>query len=152
MKSGKLLCFIAVLVFTALAIHAGPAVLVAATQGDELHSYSWSSGRSGASATLSPTRLLFRCRNVPNAGCQCINTRTATLSNPGKAPLDIKGISTTGAFTQASTCGASLAAGKSCTITVRWSLADSAGTLDVSDNASGSPQKVTLSGYKECSP
>jgi probable HAF family extracellular repeat protein len=107
---------------------------------------------SGPNATLSPTSLYFRCRNVINAGCQCITQRTTTLSNLGNATLDIKSISTTGAFTQTNNCGATLAAGKSCSISVHWSLVNSGGDVYVSDNAPYSPQKVSLSGIKECTP
>jgi len=107
---------------------------------------------SGPNATLSPTTLLFRCRNIINAGCQCITQRTATLSNTGTAPLNITSISTTGAFTRTSNCGTSLGAGKSCTISVHWSLVNSAGVLDVTDNGPNSPQTASLSGYKSCTP
>jgi len=107
---------------------------------------------SGPNATLSPTSLLFRCRNVPNAGCQCLTQRTTTLSNLGNAPLSIKGITVTGAFSETNNCGTSLGAGKSCTIVVRWLLQNSGGSVYVSDNAPGSPQKVSLSGFKECTP
>jgi Tol biopolymer transport system component len=106
---------------------------------------------AGPNATLSPTSLLFRCRNVINAGCQCITQRTTTLSNHGSAPLSIKGITTNGAFTQTDNCGTRLGPGKSCAIAVHWSLVNSSGAVNVSDNAPGSPQKVSLSGYKECS-
>ena len=107
---------------------------------------------SRPNATLSPTSLYFRCRYVINAGCQCITQGTTTLSNLGSATLDIKSISTTGAFTQTNNCGATLAAGNSCSISVHWSLVNSSGDVYVSDNAPHSPQKVYLSGYKECTP
>ncbi len=67
-------------------------------------------------ATLSPTRIILACRSVPNAGCQCINERTATLANSGTAPLIIKSISASGDFAEGNDCGTRLAPGKSCTI------------------------------------
>src|ERR1019366_5737904 len=58
-----------------------------------------------------------------------------TLSNPGTAALTITGISVTGtnasSFGQSNNCGASLAAGAVCTITVTFSPA-SAGSLGAS--------------------
>jgi probable HAF family extracellular repeat protein len=111
-----------------------------------------SGGTGGASATLSPTSLRFLCRNVNNVGCECLTERTTTLSNQGSTNLSIKSISTTGAFTQTNNCGTSLGPGQSCTISVNWSVINSIGVVDVSDNASGSPQTVSLSGYKTCTP
>jgi Tol biopolymer transport system component len=67
-------------------------------------------------ATLSPTRIVLECRGLPDAGCQCIYNRTATLTNSGKAPLIIKGISTTGDFVEGNNCGSFLETGKSCSI------------------------------------
>ncbi len=72
-----------------------------------------------------------------------------TLFNTGNAPLSISGISTAGDFSQTSTCGASVAAGGSCTISVTFtpSAAGSrSGTLAAADNAPGSPQSVSLTG------
>jgi hypothetical protein len=76
-----------------------------------------------------------------------------TLSNPGNAALAISSISVGGAnannFTQSNTCGASLAAGASCTITVTFAPTAAGGlsaTLSVTDAAAGSPQSVALNG------
>jgi uncharacterized repeat protein (TIGR01451 family) len=81
---------------------------------------------------------------------------TATLSNTGTAPLNniVASIAGTnsGDFaiaTGANACGATLAAGWCCSIYVTFTPASAAGfsaTLSVADNASGSPQTVTLSG------
>ncbi|HEV2493235.1 MAG TPA: hypothetical protein VG204_09215 [Terriglobia bacterium] len=107
---------------------------------------------NGPNATLSAASLNFRCRNVPNAGCQCLNIRTVTLSNLGTAPLSIESITIKGAFSQGNNCDSSLASGQSCTISVSWSGVNSAGEIYINDNAPGSLQTVTLSGIKECSP
>ena len=79
--------------------------------------------------------------------------RTVTLTNSGTATLNISAISITGTgastFSHAGTCGASLAAGSSCSIFVTFSPSAAttySATLDIADNASGSPQTVTLSG------
>jgi hypothetical protein len=109
-------------------------------------------GGGGANATLSTTQLIFECRNLINAGCQCLNGRTVTLSNLGDKTLDITGITVTGAFSETNNCGTTLAAGKSCSISVGWSEKNSIGEIYVNDNAPHSPQKVSLSGYKFCTP
>ena len=76
-----------------------------------------------------------------------------TLSNSGTAALSLTGISITGAdatsFAETNTCGTSVAAGGSCTIAVTFKPAAAGaltGALSVADNASGSPQTVSLSG------
>jgi hypothetical protein len=109
---------------------------------------------AGPNATLSSTSLLFVCRNVINAGCQCITQRTLTLSNYGNQTLNIDGITITGPFSQGNNCGTSLKAGRFCSISVTWlePQGSGSGTLAVRDNASGSPQMVSLGAYKQCTP
>jgi hypothetical protein len=79
--------------------------------------------------------------------------QTVTLSNTGTAALSITSLAPTGTnasdFTQSNTCGSSLAAGANCTIAVMFtpSIAGTeAASLSIADNASGSPQTVSLSG------
>jgi hypothetical protein len=62
-------------------------------------------------------------------------------------------ITTSGPFSQSNTCGTSLGAGNSCTIDVRFGARQAgtySGTLDVTDNAPGSPQEVILKGNATC--
>ena len=99
--------------------------------------------------SFSPTSLTF--------AAQALNTtstaKSVTLTNTGTASLTISGYSFTGTngtdFSQTHTCGTTLAAGASCTISVSFKPT-AAGTrtasLAVADNASGSPQTVALSG------
>ncbi len=73
------------------------------------------------------------------------------LTNIGPVPLNISGISLSGAssFVESNTCGAVLAAGQSCSVTVGFDPASSGsftGSLAIFDNAPGSPQTVSLSG------
>jgi hypothetical protein len=96
-------------------------------------------------ATVSPASLTF--------GNQAVQTTSAPqpvmLSNNGSAGLAISGITTSGDFAQTSTCGATVAAGASCTINVTFTpTAASArtGSLSIADNAGTSPQTVALSG------
>ena len=99
--------------------------------------------------SLSPTSLSF--------GNQQANTtsaaRTVTLTNSGNAALTIKGIGlsgpNSGVFHQQHTCSSSLAPGASCTISVTFTPTaegNCSASLSIADNASGSPQSVTLSG------
>ncbi|WP_176441827.1 choice-of-anchor D domain-containing protein [Granulicella rosea] len=101
-------------------------------------------------ASLSATTLAFTANTGTTAPAQ-----TVTLSNTGTASLAITSIVLGGAnansFTETNTCGASLAAGANCAITAAFaqSAAGSyAATLTVADNASGSPQTITLTGVE----
>ena len=106
-------------------------------------------------ANLSPTSLSFAATPSGTASA----AQTVTLSNTGSAPLSLSGtgfgISISGAnatdFAQSSpSCGTSVAAGANCAINVTFTPSLSVGsetaTLNVADNASGSPQQVQLSG------
>jgi len=103
----------------------------------------------GTTAKLAPTSLSFGSVTVGTTSA----AKTVTLTNVGTTALTITGFAITGAnpgdFSQTHTCGASLAAGASCTISVKFKptvKGARAAALSVSDNASGSPQQVTLSG------
>jgi len=98
-------------------------------------------------ASLSPNPLSF--------GNQLILTtsvsRSVTLKNTGTATLQITGITPPIApFSETSTsCSGSLLPGKSCTISVTFSptkTGDFKGSISIADNATGSPQIVSLKG------
>jgi len=103
-----------------------------------------------AAVTLSPTSHSF--------GTQARRTTSApfpfTLSNTGTAALTINSINMGGANSnqfaiQSRTCTNTLAAGSSCSINVVFSPTNRAtynATLQVNDNAPGSPQTATLTG------
>jgi FtsP/CotA-like multicopper oxidase with cupredoxin domain len=100
-------------------------------------------------AVLSPTSY-----NFGTIARKASATFGFTLSNPGTAPLTIAGISTGGSnrFSQTNNCGGSLAIGATCTINVTFSsnqVGTFNGTLNVSDNAPGSPQSATLTGVAQ---
>jgi hypothetical protein len=79
---------------------------------------------------------------------------SVTLSNTGHGPLTIDNISITpgngtnpNAFDFTSSCSSTLNAGHSCTIRVSFaalSIGDLSATLNIADNAAGSPQQVGL--------
>jgi hypothetical protein len=96
-------------------------------------------------ASLSPTTLTF--------GDQVITTSsqplTATLTNSGTAALHITSIAVGSNFSETNDCGASLASGQNCTITVTFAPQSTGvlpGTLSIDDNATGSPHTASLSG------
>jgi hypothetical protein len=82
-----------------------------------------------------------------------------TVANSGSADVTINGISITGTnageFMQTNTCGATLAANGACTISVVFTptvAAAQTATLSIADNATGSPQTVTLTGNETVYP
>jgi len=100
-------------------------------------------------ATLSPGTLSF---GSVTSGVTS-SAQMLTLSNTGNAALAISGITLGGAnptdFAETNTCGTSVAAGASCTISVTFtpgSAASFTATVSVADNATGSPQTASLSG------
>jgi len=104
---------------------------------------------SGPNVTLSPTSLTFATQLVTTTS----SAQTVTLSNYGSAALRIASINVTGAdrneFGDTSTCHRSLAAGASCTISVLFAPSQRGprtADLSITDDAPGSPQKVSLTG------
>jgi hypothetical protein len=96
-------------------------------------------------ATASPSTLTFSGQTIGTAS----PTQSATLSNTGTAPLTISGITITGDFAETNTCGTTLAVGATCTINVTFTpatIGTRSGSVTVTDNASGSPQTVSLTG------
>jgi Abnormal spindle-like microcephaly-assoc'd, ASPM-SPD-2-Hydin len=95
--------------------------------------------------SLSPTSLTFASQAVGTTSAP----QPITLTNTGTVALAIAGISASGDFAETGTCGSSVAAGTNCTISVTFKPSASGtrtGTLSISDNTSGSPQLVSLTG------
>jgi hypothetical protein len=72
-----------------------------------------------------------------------------TLSNTGNTVLNITGFLVTNPFAYVSGCGATVAVGASCAITVTFTpnvAGTTYGALIISDDAPGSPQTVSLTG------
>jgi hypothetical protein len=98
---------------------------------------------------LSNSNLSFGNQNLDSTS----SPQNVTLSNEGSAPLNITSVTigapNSGDFAQTNNCGTTLAGGDSCTISVTFTpTATGARTASVSiaDNASGSPQTVSLTG------
>jgi subtilase family serine protease len=81
--------------------------------------------------------------------------KSVTVKNTGSGMLNISNIAVSGDFAQATSatpCGSTLAAGKSCNIKVTFTpeqLGALSGAITITDNASNSPQTVTLTGTGE---
>jgi hypothetical protein len=76
-------------------------------------------------------------------------TKSVTLTNTGTAALSLTSIAASGDFRQTNTCGTSVSAGKNCKISVTFTptaTGTRTGAITITDNASGSPQKVSLTG------
>jgi hypothetical protein len=121
-------------------------------------------GLSGTGATpvpgagLAPTSLTFASQAVGTTS----PAQTVTLTSSGTGPLTITAIApggtNAGDFATTTTCPlspATLTAGANCTVSVTFkptATGTRRGTVAVTDNASGSPQSVTLTGTATAAP
>src|SRR5208337_2067237 len=95
--------------------------------------------------SLSPTSLTFPAQQVGTSS----SAQSVTLKNAGNATLSIASITVSGDFSQTNTCGSSLAANASCTLSVTFTPTAAGlrgGTLTITDNASPATQTVSLTG------
>jgi hypothetical protein len=95
--------------------------------------------------TLSATNLAFSTQNVGTTS----PAQSFTLTYNGTSTLTIASITATGDFAVTNTCGGSVAAGASCTITVTFTptaTGPQTGQITITENADPSPLVVTLSG------
>ncbi len=105
---------------------------------------------TGTTAELTPSSLSFGTLAVGLTSA----VKTVTLKNVGTTALTITSISVTGAeagdfLKTATTCGSSLAAGASCTLSLTFKPTTTgarSANLTFADSAAGSPQRVPLSG------
>jgi VCBS repeat protein/HYDIN/CFA65/VesB family protein len=100
-------------------------------------------------ATVVPGTLSFSALPVGTASA----AQSVQLTNTGSADLNISGISVTGTnkgdFAQTSSCPSLLSVGSGCQIFVTFTPTGMGGrsaSLSISDNATGSPQMLTLTG------
>ncbi len=110
---------------------------------------------AGPVVSFSPSSVAFTSTIVGTVS----DDRAITLTNSGSSALSITSIGVTGAqassFVDISTCGTSLAVGKSCAIYVGFApkkAGTATATLSVADNAAVSPQTVTLTGTGVAAP
>jgi parallel beta-helix repeat protein len=102
-------------------------------------------GSSTATLSVAPASLTF--------ASQALNTTSSaqavTVNNTGTAAATLSVISATGDFSETTTCGTSIAADASCTVSVRFTPTASGtrtGSLTIASNASNSPATVALTG------
>ena len=94
---------------------------------------------------LSSTSLSFGSQNSGTTSA----AQTVTLTNGGNATLKITSIATSGDFAETNTCPSSLAANANCAISVTFTptaVGTRTGAVTITDNASNSPQTISLTG------
>lgn len=108
------------------------------------------------SATSSQSSTLTLSAGAVAFGNQAINrassTQSIVLTNTGAISINFTAFNVTGQaddFIVTNTCGTALTAAANCALTVAFkpvSLGSKSATISIADNASGSPQSVTLTG------
>ncbi|WP_027345466.1 choice-of-anchor D domain-containing protein [Hamadaea tsunoensis] len=97
---------------------------------------------NGSNITISPNPVAFGSVATGSSANQAV-----TVTNGGSAAAAISSIATTGDFSQTNTCGSSLAAGASCTVTVKFTpTAAGARSGNLTITAAGITNTVPLSG------
>jgi hypothetical protein len=99
---------------------------------------------TGPAVTLTPSVLTFPLQTTVSTS----DPQTSTLSNSGTEDLVITGVATSGSFTETDNCITTLPPGGTCTITVAFvpTVIGTSGTVTITNNASTSPQTLTLAG------
>lgn len=102
-------------------------------------------------AMLSPSTFPAGGGSSLNFGGTLVGTssppQTVTLSNTGNDSLSIGGIATSGDFSETNTCGTSVGAGSSCSISVTFTptaVWSRTGSVTITDNALNNPQQLIL--------
>jgi dienelactone hydrolase len=126
--------------------------LTATSVTDNTKSASATITLTNGTVKLIPASLGFSCKIAPRNMCPP-PTQNISLTQTGGAALTVNGITITGAnanlFAQTNDCGASVAAGSSCTITTGFhptSVGTFTATVSFNDSSPDSPQQVALSG------
>ncbi|MCW2881554.1 MAG: coagulation factor 5/8 type domain protein, partial [Sphaerisporangium sp.] len=97
------------------------------------------------SLAASPASLAFAARTVGSTS----PAQAVTVTNNGTGAATLGTVATTGDFAQTKTCGATLAAGASCTVNVTFTptaTGTRTGTLSVASNDPNGPLTVALTG------
>ncbi|HEV3383022.1 MAG TPA: choice-of-anchor D domain-containing protein [Trebonia sp.] len=100
---------------------------------------------SNPTLSASPASLSFGSQAVGSASA----ARAVTITNTGTATASLSSISASAPFAEANTCGSSLAAGASCTVSVTFTPTAggaASGNLTVASNATNPSLTVGLSG------
>jgi hypothetical protein len=121
-----------------------------AAGGTQTETLSGIGGSAAPALTVLPGTLTFAATKVGTSA----TAQVVTLHNTGLVPVTMSAFPFSGTGLKsfsltAKTCGASLAAGASCTLSVGFKPTAKgalSALLSIADNVAGSPQKVTLSG------
>lgn len=100
---------------------------------------------SASSVSFSPTLLQYS--TVPIGSTS--QSQTVLLRNMGSLSLSISSITTNGDFAETNTCGSSVPAAGSCTLSVTFTPTTAGirnGSISIQDNATGTPQVINLTG------
>jgi hypothetical protein len=118
-----------------------------AGQLSELEVYPAGGGGGGTSATLStnPSSLTFGSTTVGATS----TAQSVTVTNTGNASASVTSIVASGDFAQTNTCGTSIAAGATCSISVTFKPTASGtrtGSVTITSSAVNSPSSISLTG------
>jgi len=94
---------------------------------------------------LSTTTLTFIGQAIGSTS----GAQSVTLTNIGSAPLILSSVAASGEFAQINNCPTSVPVGGNCAINITFSPSVDGnlfGTVTITDNATGSPETITLSG------
>ncbi len=100
--------------------------------------------------SLSPSGLQFAALAIGSTS----RPQTVTLRNMGSEAMSIDSITASGDFAETNTCGSSVAAAGSCTLSITFTptaAGASNGSVAIADNAAGSPHSIILYGVGESS-
>ncbi|HEY1623587.1 MAG TPA: carbohydrate-binding protein [Streptosporangiaceae bacterium] len=114
--------------------------------GWNVHDMAFSAASGGGSAlAASPSSLAFGSQGVGSVS----GAQTVTVSNPNASAVSVSQLAVSGPFGQTTTCGVSIPANGSCTVSITFdpvAAGPATGSLTVASNATGSPLTVALSG------
>jgi hypothetical protein len=134
---------------------AGFYVCIGSTAGT--WTYCGPSGSTAPVVTTTPSRSIRNPLNFGSVQTTTSGNLAIVVANSGNAQLTFSSITLTGSatFAKSSTCGSTLDAGATCNITITFTpvaVTSYSGTLSIADNASGSPQLVSLVGTGTTAP
>ena len=119
-------------------------------------------GLGGIAPALSASSMASGIAIFPASldfGTQTVSTTTAqklvSITNIGADTLNLRSISTVGDFNESTTCVATLAAGVTCQVAVKFTptgVGTRTGMLSIVDDAAGSPHTVGLTGAGQAAP
>ena len=104
-----------------------------------------SMSRGSPAVTLSASSVTFPDQVVGAASA----AQVITVTNSGTAPLNVTGVTVGADFQEIDDCSSQVSPRSNCTINVTFvptTTGNLQGTITVADNASGSPQSITLNG------